>query len=155
MQGKKSIHAVVMTGAALALLLASSAQAQERKSIRLASGALLIDTPGMRELQLWSDGSGVSAAFADVEALAEQCRFRDCVHVTEPGCAVLAALASGALDAARLESYRGLRREGHCRPGRGHAAGACQEARLRRNGRGSGEGDAHQSGRAPKGHGRS
>jgi ribosome biogenesis GTPase len=82
-----------------------------RELVRLASGALLIDTPGMRELQLWSDGSGVAAAFADVEALAEQCRFRDCAHDTEPGCAVLGALESGALELARLESYRALLRE--------------------------------------------
>ncbi|MEO8560935.1 MAG: ribosome small subunit-dependent GTPase A [bacterium] len=82
-----------------------------RELVRLASGALLIDTPGMRELQLWSDGSGVAAAFSDVEALAEHCRFRDCAHMTEPDCAVLAALESGELDAARLESYRALMRE--------------------------------------------
>jgi ribosome biogenesis GTPase / thiamine phosphate phosphatase len=82
-----------------------------RELVRLASGALLIDTPGMRELQLWSDGSGVAAAFADVETLAERCRFRDCVHVSEPDCAVLAALDSGALDVARLEGYRALMRE--------------------------------------------
>ena len=82
-----------------------------RELVRLASGALLIDTPGMRELQLWSDGSGVAAAFADVESLAERCRFRDCAHVTEPDCAVLSAVRSGALEAARLESYRALLRE--------------------------------------------
>lgn len=82
-----------------------------RELVRLASGALLIDTPGMRELQLWSDGSGVAAAFADVEALSEGCRFGDCAHEAEPGCAVLAALESGELDAARLESYRALMRE--------------------------------------------
>jgi ribosome biogenesis GTPase len=82
-----------------------------RELVRLASGALLIDTPGMRELQLWSDGSGVSSAFADVEMLAQGCRFRDCAHSTEPDCAVLSALESGTLDAARLESYRALLRE--------------------------------------------
>jgi ribosome biogenesis GTPase len=82
-----------------------------RELVRLESGALLIDTPGMRELQLWSDGSGVASAFADVEELAQRCRFRDCAHLTEPDCAVLAALASGALDRARMESYRALLRE--------------------------------------------
>jgi ribosome biogenesis GTPase / thiamine phosphate phosphatase len=82
-----------------------------RELVRLSSGALLIDTPGMRELQLWSDGTGVAAAFADVEALAQRCRFRDCAHLTEPECAVLAALESGELDTARLESYRALLRE--------------------------------------------
>jgi ribosome biogenesis GTPase len=82
-----------------------------RELVRLASGALLIDTPGMRELQLWSNGSGVAAAFADVEALAERCRFRDCAHVTEPDCAVLTALRSGTLEPERLDSYRALLRE--------------------------------------------
>jgi ribosome biogenesis GTPase / thiamine phosphate phosphatase len=82
-----------------------------RELVRLGSGALLIDTPGMRELQLWSDGSGVAAAFADVESLAERCRFGDCVHETEPGCAVRDALTSGALDPQRFASYRALMRE--------------------------------------------
>ncbi|MDB4884344.1 MAG: ribosome biosis GTPase RsgA [Gemmatimonadetes bacterium] len=82
-----------------------------RELVRLASGALLIDTPGMRELQLWSDGSGVAATFSDIEALAERCRFRDCAHELEPDCAVRSAVESGALEAARLDSYFALRRE--------------------------------------------
>ena len=82
-----------------------------RELVRLASGALLIDTPGMRELQLWSDGSGIAAAFSDVETLAERCRFRDCAHASEPGCAVRQALGSGALASQRFESYRALQRE--------------------------------------------
>ncbi|MEO6526207.1 MAG: ribosome small subunit-dependent GTPase A [Gemmatimonadaceae bacterium] len=82
-----------------------------RELVRLASGALLIDTPGMRELQLWSDGTGVTAAFTDVEMLAEDCRFRDCAHEVEPGCAVRRAVASGALQPERLASYHKLRRE--------------------------------------------
>jgi ribosome biogenesis GTPase len=82
-----------------------------RELVRLAGGALLIDTPGMRELQLWSDGTGVDAAFTDIEELAAGCRFGDCAHRTEPGCAVRDAVVSGALDAARLASYRALRRE--------------------------------------------
>lgn len=82
-----------------------------RQLVRLRSGALLIDTPGMRELQLWTADAGLESAFADVEALAERCRFADCAHASEPGCAVRAAAESGALNPARLESWRRLRRE--------------------------------------------
>jgi ribosome biogenesis GTPase / thiamine phosphate phosphatase len=82
-----------------------------RELLRLESGALLIDTPGMRELQLWSDGDGLASSFADVDALAEACRFRDCAHGSEPGCAVRAAVEAGSLEAERLESYFKLRRE--------------------------------------------
>ena len=82
-----------------------------RQLVRLAGGALLIDTPGMRELQLWSADAGLDAAFADVEALAARCRFGDCAHRTEPGCAVRAAVEAGALDAERLASWHRLRRE--------------------------------------------
>jgi ribosome biogenesis GTPase len=74
-------------------------------------GGLVMDTPGMRELALWSDDGGVSGAFADVEALAAACRFADCTHLQEPGCAVLEAAASGELEADRLESYHKLQRE--------------------------------------------
>jgi ribosome biogenesis GTPase len=82
-----------------------------RELVRLESGALLIDTPGMRELQLWSDGDGLAASFADVDALAAGCRFRDCAHGSEPGCAVRAAVEAGSLELERLESYFKLRRE--------------------------------------------
>lgn len=82
-----------------------------RQLVRLANGALLIDTPGMRELQLWTADAGLEAAFADVEGLAARCRFGDCAHRTEPGCAVRAAVEHGALEPARLESWRRLRRE--------------------------------------------
>jgi ribosome biogenesis GTPase len=82
-----------------------------RELVRLASGALLIDTPGMRELQLWSEGDGLAAAFTDVDALAEACRFRDCAHGSAPGCAVRAAVDQGSLGRDRLESYFKLRRE--------------------------------------------
>lgn len=75
-------------------------------------GGLVLDTPGMREIQLWEgDGEGLAAAFADVEELAAACRFRDCQHAGEPGCAVEAALASGELAPERLESYRKLQAE--------------------------------------------
>lgn len=82
-----------------------------RQLICLPSGAVLIDTPGMRELQLWTTTKGVSATFAEIETLATQCRFRDCQHQQEPDCAVQAALAEGELDAQRLQSYRKLQRE--------------------------------------------
>jgi ribosome biogenesis GTPase len=75
------------------------------------SGALLLDTPGMRELQLWEADEGLGAAFADIEELAEGCRFSDCAHQGTPGCAVEAAVAEGRLDPARLESYRKLQLE--------------------------------------------
>lgn len=82
-----------------------------RELIPLGDRGILIDTPGMRELQLWVDEDAVDAAFPDVEVLAEQCRFRDCEHENEPGCAVLEAAASGALPDERLAAYRKLQRE--------------------------------------------
>lgn len=82
-----------------------------RELIPLPGGGVLLDTPGMRAIALWGAEEGVAAAFSDVEALAEGCRFRDCGHNTEPGCAVLEAVAAGELDAARLESYQKLQRE--------------------------------------------
>jgi len=80
-----------------------------RQLLAVEGGALLIDTPGLRELQLW-DG-GVTAAFDDIEALAPACRFRDCRHGAEPGCAVKAAVDAGTLAADRLESFHQLHRE--------------------------------------------
>jgi len=86
-----------------------------RELILLPSGALILDTPGMRELALWDAEAGVAAAFAEttaeVERLAEGCRFRDCAHGKEPGCAVQAALADGRLDADRWRSFQKLQRE--------------------------------------------
>ncbi|MEX2282811.1 MAG: ribosome small subunit-dependent GTPase A [Gemmatimonadota bacterium] len=82
-----------------------------RELVRLPSGALMIDTPGLRELQLWESDAGLQEAFSEIEALAAQCRFGNCVHQTEPGCAVRSALAAGTLSAERLESYRRLSRE--------------------------------------------
>ncbi|HWO89734.1 MAG TPA: GTPase RsgA, partial [Gemmatimonadales bacterium] len=82
-----------------------------RELVLLPGGGLLIDTPGMRELQLTDADEGLLAAFADVEALAGSCAFRDCSHGPEPGCAVVAAVADGRLDAGRLEGYRKLKRE--------------------------------------------
>jgi ribosome biogenesis GTPase len=77
----------------------------------LPSGGVLIDTPGLRSLSLAADHGGVAAAFPDIEDLANGCRFRDCAHEQEPGCAVTAAVDAGSLDANRLANYRKLRRE--------------------------------------------
>jgi len=82
-----------------------------RELIALPSGALVLDTPGMRELGLWKAEEGLSATFADIEALAEDCRFRDCAHQSEPGCAVRAALQTGELTQERWRSYGKLQRE--------------------------------------------
>jgi ribosome biogenesis GTPase len=82
-----------------------------RELVVLAAGGCLIDTPGMRELTLWEAEEGLEQAFEDVEELAGGCRFTDCSHRTEPGCAVQAAIAAGTLDAGRLESFRHLQRE--------------------------------------------
>ena len=71
----------------------------------------MIDTPGMRELQLWEGGDITSGAFGDVDALAAACRFRDCRHLQEPGCAVRAAVEAGTLSSARFESYHKLQAE--------------------------------------------
>ena len=75
------------------------------------SGALVIDTPGMREVQLWADESDVQSTFPDIEELASACHFADCMHETEPGCAVQEALASGELDEGRFNSWLKLMRE--------------------------------------------
>ena len=80
-----------------------------RELVRLPGGALVIDTPGLRELQFWE--GDVSAAFEDIEALAAECRFRDCAHAREPGCAVLAAVDDGRLELDRLRSWRKFQRE--------------------------------------------
>jgi ribosome biogenesis GTPase len=82
-----------------------------RELVITPSGALVIDTPGMRELQLWGVEDGVEDAFADIKALTLRCRFSDCGHTNEPGCAVQAALKSGELSAQRFESYRKLKAE--------------------------------------------
>jgi len=82
-----------------------------RELIVVTGGALLIDTPGLRELQLWDGAGGMDATFDDIEVLGAGCRFRDCRHDAEPGCAVKAAADAGRLDGSRLESYRQLRRE--------------------------------------------
>jgi ribosome biogenesis GTPase len=82
-----------------------------RELIVLESGGLLIDTPGMRELQLWEAGEGLTDNFADIQEFAEQCYFNDCKHQREPNCAVKAALESGELDAQRFENYKKMQKE--------------------------------------------
>jgi ribosome biogenesis GTPase len=82
-----------------------------RQMVMLPGHGILIDTPGMREIQLWDTGEGAAATFSDIAGFGERCRFRDCAHESEPGCAVVDAVAKGELPAARLESYRKLRLE--------------------------------------------
>ena len=98
----------------------------------LPGGGLLIDTPGMRELGLYDDLDGVDVAYADVAGLAAGCRFRDCGHRTEPGCAVAAAIDAGTLDPARFTAWRKLQSEAHRQLLRVDArARAAERARLR------------------------
>ena len=82
-----------------------------RELVLLPHGGLLLDTPGMRELQLWAGEESLDGTFEDVSALTGDCRFNDCAHESEPGCAIRAALADGSLPAERWESYRKLQRE--------------------------------------------
>jgi ribosome biogenesis GTPase / thiamine phosphate phosphatase len=82
-----------------------------RRLFLLPGRGMLIDTPGIRELQLWDAGDGLSQTFSDIERLAQDCRFRDCGHESEPGCAVQSALERNELSAERFESYLKLRRE--------------------------------------------
>ncbi|SDX96389.1 ribosome small subunit-dependent GTPase A [Eubacterium barkeri] len=76
-----------------------------RELIRLPGGSLVIDTPGMRELGMWNVSTGFEKSFEDIEALTQNCHFRNCTHTTEPGCAVLAAIAQGTLSPDRFRSY--------------------------------------------------
>jgi len=103
-----------------------------RELVLLPQGGLLLDTPGMRELQLWEAEGGLEGAFADITALAATCRFSDCAHRHEPGCAVLAALEQGELAPERLESYRKLQRELLALEARQDARLAAEERRRRR-----------------------
>ncbi|MHA7963237.1 ribosome small subunit-dependent GTPase A [Paenibacillus sp. CAU 1782] len=82
-----------------------------RELIVLPSGGIIIDTPGMRELQLNASEDGLSSAFEDIEGLMEQCRYRDCKHRDEPGCAIKSALATGKLDPSRYDNYLKMERE--------------------------------------------
>jgi ribosome biogenesis GTPase len=84
-----------------------------RQLIMLKSGVMIIDTPGMRELGMWDVSSGLDEAFADVKHYFGRCRFNDCRHQSEPGCAIIAALEIGELSAKRWESYLQIEREAH------------------------------------------
>ncbi|MEU7283187.1 ribosome small subunit-dependent GTPase A [Streptomyces sp. NPDC045431] len=82
-----------------------------RNLLLLPGGGVLIDTPGLRGVGMWDAGTGVGHVFSEIEELAEECRFHDCAHQAEPGCAVLAAVEAGTLPERRLDSYRKLLRE--------------------------------------------
>jgi ribosome biogenesis GTPase len=104
-----------------------------RELVPLPQGGLLIDSPGIRELQLWPEAADVDAAFEDISRLAEACPFTDCSHTHEPRCAVRQALDDGRLDAARYESYLKLRRELQYEEARTDAkAGRARKERERR-----------------------
>ena len=83
----------------------------EREMVRLPRGGLIIDTPGLREIQLWEGEEGLADAFREITELSAQCRFTDCQHETEPGCAVLLAIKTGELPPERLASFKKLKRE--------------------------------------------
>ena len=101
-----------------------------------------MDTPGLREIQLWDADDGIQEAFADVDELAAGCRFNDCAHLREPGCAVQAAIDEGRLPRERLQSYRQLQRELK-------RLAMKQDARLRSEARSSGSPSPGASGRRP------
>lgn len=104
-----------------------------RELVPLAGGACLIDTPGLRGVGLVADAAALDATFADVADLAAACRFADCAHRTEPGCAVLAAVEDGTLPARRLDSWRRLAREAAYQERRADAAlAAAERNRVRR-----------------------
>ncbi|MCB1339154.1 MAG: ribosome small subunit-dependent GTPase A [Maritimibacter sp.] len=113
----KSTLVSVLTGDAIATQAIREDDAKGRHTTtarefhRLAGGGWVIDTPGMRELQLTGAAEGIDAVFADIVELAADCKFNDCAHDTEPGCAVKAAIAEGTLDAERLARWQKLRRE--------------------------------------------
>jgi ribosome biogenesis GTPase len=115
--GKSSIvnrlvgHAMLDTGEVRSWDARGRHTSVHRQMIVLERGGVLIDTPGLRELQSWAPDESLDQVFGDIEALAPACRFRDCRHETEPGCAVKAAVADAQLDASRYESYRKLAAE--------------------------------------------
>jgi len=82
-----------------------------REMCTMESGGLIIDTPGMREIQIWMDEASLARSFSDVDDYAVQCRFNDCEHNSEPGCAVQEAISKGLLDESRLQSFRKFARE--------------------------------------------
>ena len=102
-----------------------------RELVVLPGRSVVIDTPGMRSLGLWLSNDGMALAFPDLEELTQRCRFNDCAHVTEPGCAVLAAIADGSLNVERLEGWRKLEDELKSLAARQGDLAALQEQRLR------------------------
>ncbi|WP_433742711.1 ribosome small subunit-dependent GTPase A [Falsibacillus pallidus] len=82
-----------------------------RELFVLENGSCIIDTPGMREIQLWESSEGLHSGFSDVDLLADKCRFRNCTHQSEPGCAIREAIQEGELDESRFQSYLKLQRE--------------------------------------------
>jgi len=99
-----------------------------RELFLLPEGGLVVDTPGLRVIEPWA-GDGVDPAFRDLEQLAERCRFRDCRHEREPGCAVTQAIAAGELGEERLEAFRRLAREAAFLDRRGDSRAQAQERR--------------------------
>jgi len=107
-----------------------------RELIRVPAGGVLIDTPGMRELQLWEGSAAIGSVFEEIEQAAAGCRFRDCRHGGEPGCAVVAAVEAGEISVARLEQYHRLQRElAHVAAERDERAAAEERRRARVAGR--------------------
>lgn len=98
-----------------------------RQLFILPGGGILLDTPGMREMQFWDAEQGLKKTFDDIEALAPSCRFKDCAHGSEPGCAVKAAVEAGALAAERLASWAKLKREADLEMSRREAPAAVTE----------------------------
>jgi ribosome biogenesis GTPase len=151
--GKSSIvnrlvgEEVLATGASRSDDLRGRHTTSSRRLIRLASGALLIDTPGLRTLGLWAGADALDDSFSDIAELAEGCRFSDCAHRREPGCAVQQALAEGVLDAGRYENWLALQRELRHLEGRQDirvqlaekAQGKAMARRIREHYRGSGK----------------
>jgi ribosome biogenesis GTPase len=102
-----------------------------RELCMLPEGSMVIDTPGMRELGILGADDGIGEAFSEIEALAKKCRFSDCTHTSEPGCAVQSALQSGDLDRTRYESYRALTKENRAAVRRQNAVNLRQKNRIR------------------------
>jgi ribosome biogenesis GTPase len=115
--GKSSIINCLLGEERLAIGAVSDAESRgrhtttHRELLLLPNGGIVIDTPGMRELQVWGDAQGLRQVFDDIEELAAGCRFRDCSHLREPGCAVRAAIEDGRLEAERFQSYLKLKKE--------------------------------------------
>ena len=82
-----------------------------RNLIMLPNGAMIIDTPGMRELGMWNAEEGISKTFSDIEELTQMCKYSDCSHTIEPGCKILEAIENGELSAERFEQYQKLQKE--------------------------------------------